>query len=161
MNENFNSIEILNRLNAIKNQQMDDKYSQRVDEIKYKPKADPGKYPGFIKDISLEKNSMSYLGINDKLTVSYTILKFDENGNVEEVDINKTYWKSNSENSSYYKALKELLMRDPRKGFILKELLGITCEVYIEHNESEKGVFANITSIKRVSLDNSMTSINI
>jgi len=161
MNENFNSIDILTRLKAIKSQQEDDKYCESIVEIKYKPKADPGKYPSITKDVSFEKNAMSYYKINDKLTITYTIFKFVESGNVEEIDIKQTYWKSNSENSSYYKALKELLMRDPRKGFVLKELLGITCEVDIEHNESEKGVFANITSIKRVSFDNSMTLINI
>jgi len=121
-----------------------------VEEQKIAAKVAQGEYTAFVLDASLERNQPSKYGINDLVKIKYGIISAESEAPIEIVT---GYFKSASETSLYYRHLSSLLGKDPRFGFSFDELIGQACQVTIVHNETEKGVYANIAQITQLSLD--------
>lgn len=115
------------------------------------PAAPEGTYLGVTTNALFEKNLPSKYGTNDRIKVDYQFINPAASNEV--IKMTAIYWLSNSEKSQYYRYLSELLQKDPRKGFHIKELIGITCEVEITHNPVENGAYANITNVKQIDVD--------
>lgn len=118
----------------------------KVEQNKTKPKVDEGTFLAITTDAELEKNQSSTYGTNDRIRVRFHI--FRSENDTEGVEIATTCWKSNSTKSRYYQILSQLLQEDPGTEFELSSLIGVTCEVTIEHVDGNNGVFSNISEVK-------------
>lgn len=121
-----------------------------IEEQKFQPKLPEGIFIAIVTNAVLERNQPSMYGTNDRIKVYFSVCV---SGNDEPVEFITTYWKSATESSLYNRHLSALLGHDARDGFKLSDLIGITCQIQIKHNTTEKGVFANIDSIKLIKLD--------
>jgi hypothetical protein len=131
------------RINEIENQE--------IDRIQIKPKAPEGSFIAVTTDAKLERNQKSHFGMNDRIKVTFTVLV--PNHDPESVELTSTYWKSSSPTSVYCLQLTELLGKDVRQGFSLRDLIGITCQVSIEHRQTDSGTYASIAEVKPVNIE--------
>lgn len=121
-----------------------------VEEKKIVAKVAQGEYTAFVLDASLECNQPSKYGICDIVKIKYGIITTESE---KPIEIVASYHKSSSETSLYCRHLSSLLGKDARYGFAFDELIGQACQVTIAHNETERGVYANIAQVTPISFD--------
>ena len=89
-------------------------------------------------------------GPKEKISLVFELDAEDEYGN--RYVVSKRYTKSLNEKSHLYKDLTRWRTRkfnpqELKNGFDLESLIGVSCIIYISHNETEKGTWANIDAI--------------
>lgn len=131
------------------------KNKRRVKEVqmgdrKAQPKIQEGRYIAITMDAQLESNVKNEYGFNDRITIPFAVITEDY---TDSVLLTEKYWASGSEGSRYFHILSKLLRFDPRQGFHIKDLIGLTCEVVIVHNQTSNGTFANIADVEVISIE--------
>ncbi|WP_108672467.1 hypothetical protein [Peribacillus acanthi] len=150
----INNLEIMASLQ--KAQENKSTIAQSVPQQKYKAKLLPGNYIAVLTNAVYEKNQPSKFGINNRVKATYEVIN---NGETHELIVQ--YWESPADSSLYTRHLSILLGRDSRDGFTLNELIGSVVEIEVVHNETEKGVYANIENITPVDIKEFQTGMTI
>ncbi|MED0968184.1 hypothetical protein [Bacillus paramycoides] len=151
---------ITNNLALIQTLQKANQNKSEVAEVvpqqKYMPKLAPGSYIAVVVNAIYEKNQPSKYGINNRVKLIFEVITNDE-----PVELRVPCWESVADDSLYVKYLSSLLGRDSRDGFVINELIGSVVEIIVVHNETEKGVYANIENITLLDINQFDTGITI
>jgi len=123
----------------------------QIREKKAQPKILEGQYIAITIDAQLESDIESKYGRNDRVTVPFEIFLGEDYQ--ESILLTEKFWASGSESSRYYQLLSKLLQHDARRGFNVKDLIGVACEVIIVHNETPNGTFANIADVEVINME--------
>lgn len=123
----------------------------QVNEKKAEPKVEVGQYIAITTDAQLESNIESKYGRNDRITVPFEIFLNDDYQ--ESILLTEQFWASGNESSRYCQILSKLLQHDARRGFNVKDLIGVACEVIIVHNETPNGIYANIKDVEVINME--------
>lgn len=123
----------------------------QVREKKAQPKIQEGQYIAITTDAQLESNIESKYGRNDRITVPFEIFLGEDYQ--ESILLTEKFWASGSESSRYCQILSKLLQHDARRGFNVKDLIGVACEVIIVHNETLNGTYANIADVEAINME--------
>lgn len=123
----------------------------QVGEKKAKPKIEEGRYLAITTEAQLERNIESKYGPNDRVTISFEIF-IDEDFH-ESILLTERFWASGNESSRYCQILSKLLQFDARTGFRMEDVIGVTSEIIIVHNETSSGIYANIADLEVIILE--------
>lgn len=123
----------------------------QVKEKKAEPKVEVGQYIAITTDAQLESNIETKYGRNERITVFFELFLNDDYQ--ESILLTEKFLASANEGSRYYQILSGLLQRDARQGFHIRDLIGIPCEVTIIHNETPKGIYANIGDLQVIDME--------
>lgn len=116
------------------------------------PKLEKNKeYVSEVKNVSIQRNVPTSLGIADCISMEYHVYKENINGDFDIVVIKQKYFAAKGEQSRFGKMYKSLTGKTPEGRLNLAELIGKKCSVLIDHYESKNGdIFDNILEVKKL-----------